>query len=428
MNEEKILDEMVAIFNTGIKNKKNKLGVEFEHFIIDKNSLMSCDYESGINKVMKNLKNKGWQQLNPSSKEILGLEKNGNYITLEPGGQIEMSLKPYYKIQDIRRAYKEVIKEINTCLLPNQKIISLGYHPKSRIDNLEILPKIRYHKMFEYFKTCGEYAHYMMKGTASTQVTIDYNSEEDFIRKFRVANFLSPIIYRIFDSSPIFEGSIYSQNNLRLKIWDNTDRRRCGIPNQALTKSDFNFKDYSHYILEAPPIFLKKDDEYIFTGNKKLKDLIKNNNTLQVDLKHVLGMVFPDTRLKGCLELRMPDALPYPFNLAVPALVKGIFYNETVLEKYYKLSLKFSDIDYCQMKDLFKDKLDIKYNGINTKVMMNEMFEDALIGLDDDESLELLELKSIIDTYGSMSILLKKLYKEDTSAFLSMITGGSIDE
>jgi len=424
MTEEKVLNNMISIFKKGIKDEANKLGVEFEHFIIDKNSLMSCDYESGVNKVMVNLVKKGWQPLNPESKEILGLMKNGHSITLEPGGQIELSLKPYVKIQAIKKAYEEILNEIKASLLSNQKIISLGYHPKSKINTLEILPKVRYHQMFEYFKTCGEYAHYMMKGTASTQVTIDYNSEEDFIKKFRVANFLSPFIYRIFDASPIFEGALYNKHNLRLKIWDNTDQRRCGIPNQALTNLNFGFKDYGQYILESPPIFLKKENEYIFTGNEKLKDLVKDVKNDQVDLEQVLGMVFPDARLKGCLELRMPDALPYPFNMAVPALVKGIFYNPSVLEKYYERSLDFNDSDFHKFKEMLKENMDIEYKGIDTKILINEIFEDAINGLSEEESLELIQLKKIIDSYGSMSNLLKNLYETKTSDFLSLISGG----
>lgn len=424
ISEEKVIEELIEIFNSGIKNSSKKLGVEFEHFIIDEDSLESCDYDHGVNRVMENLTKHGWNPLNQESEELLGLKKNEHYITLEPGGQIEVSLKPYNKIDEIRVAYSKVLDDIKASLLDHQKIISLGYHPKSKIESLEILPKVRYHQMFEYFKTRGKYAHYMMKGTASTQVAIDYHSKDDFIKKFRVSNFLSPFLYRIFDSSPIFEGEIYNKNNLRLNIWDYTDACRCGIPSNALTKDKYDFKDYSEFILNAPPIFLKNNENYMFTGKKSLREIIRENTFSEVDLEYVLGMVFPDTRLKSYIELRMPDALPYPLSLSVPALIKGIFYNQENLDKYYDLSLKYNDKDYLKIKELFKESLNIKYKGINSKSIVQELFEDAMKALSSEELVELTEIKNLIDNYGSVSNFLKKIYQNDISKFFSIVTGG----
>jgi len=424
MNEMIFIKELVQIFNNGIKNNTERIGVEFEHFIIDQKSLESCDYNSGVKKVMENLLNLGYKELNMASEEILGLTKNNHYITLEPGGQIEVSLKPFMGIDSIRKAYSSILDEIKSSLLENQCIISLGYHPKTKIETLEILPKLRYHQMFEYFKNCGKYAHYMMKGTASTQVAIDYHSEDDFIKKFRVSNFLSPFIYRIFDASPVFEGKIYESNNLRLNIWDHTDQSRCGIPNNALNKKNFNFNDYAEYIMNTPPIFIRSNKDYAFTGQQSLKEIIQTEDYQEIDLEYTLGMVFPDTRLKGYIELRMPDALPYPLSLAVPALIKGIFYNQENLDKYYKLSLEYDDEDYMKFKELFKESLNINYKGINSKNIINELFTDAMEVLKESEIVELYEVKYLIDNYGSVSNFLKKIFQEDKSRFFSIVTGG----
>jgi glutamate--cysteine ligase len=362
--------------------------------------------------------------LHSDLEEILGLSKDDHYITLEPGGQIEISLKPYKDVGEIRLAYAEILNEIKSFLKDNQEIISLGYHPKTKIESLEILPKLRYHQMFEYFKTSGKFAHNMTKGTASTQVAIDYTSEEDFVKKFRVANFLSPFLYRIFDASPIFEGNLYEKNNLRLSIWDNTDQCRCCIPKNALSKKNYGFKDYSEFILKTPPIFLKVGEEFIFTGQKKLSEIIEENTYKALDLEYILGMVFPDTRLKNYIELRMPDALPYPLSLAVPALIKGIFYNPENLEKYYEMSLKYNGRDYIKFKGFFKESLAFNHKGINSKSMVAELIKDALTSLNANESMELIEIKNIIDRHGSVSNLLKQLYSNNQDKFLSIITGG----
>jgi glutamate--cysteine ligase len=424
MNKVKAIKKIVQIFNNGIKNNTENLGVEFEHFIIDQKSLESCDYNSGVKRVMENLLDCGYKALNSDSDELLGLTKDNHYITLEPGGQLEVSLKPYKEINNIRKAYSKILDDIKLSLLENQRIISLGYHPKTKIEVLEILPKLRYHQMYEYFKSCGKYAHCMMKGTASTQVAIDYHSEEDFIKKFRVANFLSPFIYRIFDASPVFEGEIYENNNLRLNIWDYTDQSRCGIPKNALTKGEFNFNDYAEFIMNTAPIFIKNNKDYIFTGEKSLREIIQSEKYQEIDLEYTLGMVFPDTRLKGYIELRMPDALPYPLGLAVPALIKGIFYNKENLDKYYELSLGYDDEDYIKLKELFKESLNINYKGINSKSIINGLFKDAMKVLKENEITELYEIKNIINNYESVSKFLKKIYGEDLNRFTSIMTGG----
>lgn len=428
MKKDKILDLIEDIMTSNLNKKDKLIGVEFEHFIINKKTFESYDYKSGVLEIMNKLLNKGWKKIDTYSNENLSLKKGYNTITLEPGGQIEISLKPLKKLKDIRLNYLDILSDIKTSLNEYQEIVSLGYHPKSKIESLEILPKDRYYKMFEYFKSCGIYAHNMMKGTASTQVSIDYKSKEDFFKKFRVANFLSPFIYRIFDSSPIFEGDIYKNNNLRLDIWDNTDKSRCGIINGSLDKKDFNFKDYANYILNTPPIFIKKGDIFNYTGKETLKSLIQSWELDKKDIEYVLGMVFPDVRVKNYIEIRMADAIPYPLNMAVAAFVKGIFYNQGNLDKYFKMSYNYSERDLIDIKELFKKSLNFDYNGVNIKDLVNEMLDDSIKALNKDENKELVVLKRLIEKHGSVSNWLKEIYKFNSEDFLKIISGGDYFE
>lgn len=424
MQKNDIKKKITAIFNTQKVENPQYIGVEFEHFVVDMNTMKSCDYESGVERILLMLENTDWTKLGNQADRILGLKKDGHTLTVEPGGQLEISLKPLKSIIEIDETYQRIINEINEVMLPNQSLLSLGYHPKTQIDTLKILPKNRYYKMYDYFKACGRYAHNMMKGTASTQVAIDYKNELDFIQKFRVSNFLSPFIYRIFDASPIFEGEVFNQKNLRLHIWSETDGKRCGIPKGALTERDFGFDAYADYILKTPPIFVKNKEEMIFTGEKPLEQLIDTYEINEETIEYALGMVFPDTRLKGYIELRMPDALPYPLNLAVPALIKGIFYNEKNLEKYYQLSLNFNDEDYHEMKERFKNSLEFSYKGINSNPFIMALIDDSIKALNAAEGKYLIEFQKIIKNSDSVADCLKELYQSDQKLFLERVLGG----
>ena len=138
--------------------------------------------------------------------------------------------------------------------------MTVGYHPVTKIEEIKIIPKKRYDYMFEYFKTKGSHAHNMMKGTASLQVTIDYGSEEDYIKKFKIANALSPVLYALYDNGYYFEGAIWENHSLRAFIWANCDNDRSGIA-RGTFDGDFGYRKYAEYILNIPPIF-------VFDGQK----------------------------------------------------------------------------------------------------------------------------------------------------------------
>lgn len=237
-----------------------KTGMEVEHFIINEDTLESVGYyeKNGIRDLLNELKNNGdWEEIFDSG-NIVGLKRNGSTITLEPGAQVEISVQPFERIEDIETEYSDILNEIKRCIKKRkQDIAIIGYHPKSKIEDIPFIPKERYSFMKEYFKDKGKYALNMMKGTASTQISIDYECESDFSRKFRVANFLSPLIYCIFDNSPVFEGVKWKENSLRINIWNNCDDDRSGIVEGALGDG-FNYESYAQYIIERPPIITKK--------------------------------------------------------------------------------------------------------------------------------------------------------------------------
>jgi Gamma-glutamylcysteine synthetase len=414
---------LTEYFKSGGKKVCRKLGVELEHFLIDRITLRSYRYDepNGQRDLLQKLADRGWKVLLVEDGNLLAVEKDGHTITLEPGGQVEISLYKQTTVGEVDSAYRGVMAELRQLLPENQALASIGYHPKTRIDQLPLLPKVRYGMMYEYFTGTGVYGHNMMKGTASTQVSIDYQDEADFIKKFRVANFLSPFIARLFDATPVFEGEIYQDNNCRILIWENTDSDRTKIISGSLDRI-YNFSDYIGFLLKTPPILVHIGGRTVFTGGEKLSSLLERYDFQQSDYDHLISMVFPDVRVKNFLEIRMADALPYPYNMAVPALVKGIFYSPSNLDKYYAHSLTFSDADILSLNTRLVKETVFDYKGIEVTAFALGLLDDAISALDQDEASYLTPMRPLIQKDGSMSNRLKALYKSRPDEFAAQIT------
>ncbi|MDR7855185.1 glutamate-cysteine ligase family protein [Tissierella sp.] len=400
MNYSKQIQEMVKYFKNSEKTVDNfKIGIEFEHYIVDKDTLKTISYygKDGVAETLKELENKGWTA-SYEGEYILGLEKGLKTVTLEPGSQFELSIDAQKEIVDIEREYLGFLEEIIPILeKKNQGIMTTGYHPETKIDDIKLLPKKRYDFMFNYFKTKGSHAHNMMKGTAALQVSLDYKSEEDYRKKFRIANAISPILYALFDNAFYFEGEEWGKYNLRTHIWNNCDNDRSGIVDNAL-EDDFSYTKYAEYILSRPPIFIFKGKEVVPTGDKLVKEIFDPEDYETSELEHLLTMFFPDVRTKRYIEIRMMDSVPYPLNLSAVAMLKGIFYNEESLELAYDY-IKDINID-----DIINSKLDIIENGLKGKLKEKTVLEMgkwlvdlAAKGLKKDERDYLLPLEGMLN-------------------------------
>jgi glutamate--cysteine ligase len=406
--------KIVSYFKRGEKEKSEfKIGAEFEHFIIDKNTLETISYygDKGVGNTLEQLLHKGWSG-KYEGQHLMGLTKGGNNITLEPGSQLELSTKPCKSIYEIENEYLSFLKDIVPILNEkNQYINSLGYQPESKIEEIPFIPKDRYKYMSEYFKGRGKYAHNMMKGTASLQVTLDYCSEDDFMKKFRVANALSPIISFMFDNAPFFEGELWTKNTLRTHIWNNCDDDRCMVVPKALDKS-FGYEDYSEYILNTPPIIIRRNNEFLYTARKPFKEIYDPNEFTIEELEHVLTMYFPDVRAKKFIEVRMADSVPYPFNISGIALWKGLIYDQENLDYLY------DHLEMISNDCVRKKKAEIIESGKNTSVMDKNIFEvcrDIIAlserGLDREEAKYLLPLKELAYNERTLSLEIKEKIK-----------------
>ena len=335
-------------------------------------------------------------------------------ISIEPAGQFELALRAKTSVDELFEVYKTHMGR----LIPifekrGLLLVTLGYHPKSKIDDIKIIPKTRYDYMYKYFaKHGGEYAHNMMKGTCSLQFAVDYKNEEDFKKKYFLASALSPFLYSVFDNALIFEGETYIDRNLRQTIWEGTDRERTGLYDFGFD-SDMGYQKYAEKILDTPMIFMPTKEGEVYVERKTLDELMTEENA-DAMVNHGLSIVFPDVRVKSYIEIRMPDNIPYPYNMAAASLIKGIFFDQDTLDKVYNL------FDGMTFEAAQKLKNNATRMGIFALYQNVEIYQHVLDiidivrpVLDEEENKYLDELEAMLDFGIVPRDIFAKIYKDD---------------
>lgn len=354
------------------------IGAELEYFIVDSQTEKSISYygDNGIESLLLSLSDRGFSA-DYEAGRIIGVHNDVLAITLEPGAQWEISLKPAENVTDLKNNYLGFINILEPILQHRgQKLHSSGYLPVSRIDEIPFIPKKRYQFMSAYLAKRGKLALNMMKGTASIQVAIDFCNEEDFIRKMRLACRLVPVFSSVYDNSNVFEGEEYQDFALRTVIWNNCDNQRCGIIPQVFQKN-FGYQAYAEYILGLIPIFVKTNGKLV-PNQKPFADSFDLSANIESQLNHIFSMCFPDVRARNYLELRMTDSLPYPLNFAFIELVNFIFNDE---HTFGKIDIILQDIgrkDIIQAKnDIIKKSVQARYGSTTIKEIFREIMNNV---------------------------------------------------
>lgn len=396
-----IRDKIIDYIRSGEKAEKDyAIGFEIENFIVDENNNAITYWdEGGVKDILEDLIKIGYEAVYVDD-VLLGATKGETAISLEPGSQFELSIKKAWHIKELEDEYFTRMKEINEVVEKRgYHILQRGYHVKTKIDEIKILPKERYDLMYKYFTETGTMGHNMMKGTAASQSSIDYKDEEDFRRKMRVHNALSPVFYAIFENANIFESEAYKENGLRMTIWKNTDKERCSIIKEAFD-DDFSYASYADYIVNRPCIFIHEDGEDIYTGHTKIKDIEGIDEANKELVEHVLSMFFPDTRAKKYIEIRMMDSVQIDYLLGLVALIKATSYQN--LDKVYEMIKDVTYDDALKALDSFKE------SGIRGKLKDRSFLDIAkdLISLAKaslgDEAHYLNALEEVIDSGKSI--------------------------
>jgi glutamate--cysteine ligase len=386
-------NDLTDYFISGIKHKNNlKIGVEHEKFVLDKNSFLPRNYDEkhGIRDILERLSSTGWiPSYDDSQKTIVALLKGKESITLEPGGQIELSGAPLDNIHETceettyhLRELKKLGEEFNFILL------GMGVEPNLTLDDFPWMPKQRYKIMKEYMNRAGTLGQHMMKRTCTNQVNIDFFSEEDMINKLRLMLNLEAIATAIFSNSPFDQGSVSKYKSLRSHFWHHTDSDRTGLIPFVFDKN-FNFERYTDYALNVPMYFIKRDNKYIDMTNYTFKEFFEgkciniNHEVILKDWEDHLTTLFPQARLKQYIEIRSMDACNWDLICSQPAFWVGMLYVDEILDKVNEITEGWSNEDrYYLNQRVPKEGLQTKFKQKKIIDFAQEFYELSKKGLE----------------------------------------------
>ncbi len=392
--------QIIEYYKSHIKKECDfKVGLEYEQLSLNVKTLKSAPYKD-LAKIIENFAAiKGWGIIR-DGKTTLGAMSGGTSISLEPGSQFEISLEPKTTIDEIKKDVEEYLKLLNNIAkIYDTAFLPYGIAPLSWYKNIEMMPKKRYLIMADYFrKNALKFAPVMMKETAGVQVNFDYKSGADAILKLRACALMSPFLTGFFANSPIRGGKITPYKSFRALAWKYTDNARCGFFYQNLLKNRFglDFEDYTDNILKVPMLFIERDNRKIVIGGRInfeqfMQDGYEGYYPNLTDYILHSSLVFPDVRLKNCLEIRNHDSQNLPLTLAICAFYKGILHKESNVMKVLDL-LRFgaSEIQELGFKSA-KHGLSYNVNGKSAFDIALELFELALEGLSDESEKEFLK-------------------------------------
>ncbi len=357
-NFRKNKENIIQYLNSGCKNADvpMQFGVELEHFVVKKDTREAVSYygDNGIESVLTQLKPL-YKECAYSEGHLIALGREGIALSLEPAAQLEVSISPQTDIDAIRAIYEQFVKEITPILEKNSyEMLTYGYQPKSKVEDLELLPKPRYRFMDAYFAKLGPFGRQMMRGTAATQVSIDYYSEEDFSDKYRIAYALMDVLAYFCSNSPVYEGGGYTGFALRDDIWAKTDSRRVDVA-PFMIDGTMSFEDYADFVMQAPVIVNKQGAEE-FYDERTIGELAKERIFSKEELSHMLSMVFPMIRAKQFLEIRFADSMPMEKVLKYVLVLKGLF-ADVGYTKTWALAKEFADMGILERTEYMVKKV-----------------------------------------------------------------------
>jgi len=267
-------------------------------------------------------------------------------------------------------------------------ILGLGMQPISRVDEIELLPKDRYHIMYPYMARKGKLGQRMMKQTAGVQANLDYSDEADAMRKLRLSMGIVPLLYAMFANSPLSDGSLNGYHSFRGHIWQDTDADRCGAL-EFVFRDDAGFEDYVDYALNVPMYFLERDHKYLnltapggITFHEFMANGYGKERATIEDWSNHLTTIFTEVRLKKYIEIRTADSQPPALMLALPAICKGILYDDDCMSGAWDLVKRWSFAERLALTDAAqKIGLEARAGRIKLQEIGLELINIAMIGL-----------------------------------------------
>ena len=329
----KLHEALLRFFESSAKREGSLIGVERETFILHVGSGRAASYDEpgGVREVVQKL-----MVLYPGAKpyqgeDLLGFGTDRFAVTLEPAAQLEISTSPSDSIRELGEILQDFSEKLTSVLTPmGLTACNCGCQPESPVDTIPLIPKERYRLMDRHFLSFGHGGREMMRGSCSTQVSLDYTSEEDFRLKVQAAHYWLPVLMLLMDLGSRFQGEPVSGFLKRNDIWERTDPDRCGILPGVFSPS-YGFTDYVQFLERMPLILRETRSGAEYTGFQTVQEIYQDKEVGEKEILHILSMAFPYVRLKQYLEIRPADSVPIKYALAYCALLKGLLYSPEAL-------------------------------------------------------------------------------------------------
>lgn len=384
--------QLVAYLEAGAKPKADwRIGTEHEKFAYHLEDLSPLAYDgaAGIGAILRGLTRFGWQPITEAG-NIIALKQNGASVTLEPGGQLELSGAP---LETVHETCSEVhthlaqVKEIGEAL--GVGFLGLGYHPFLNVDDAPMMPKARYRIMRDYMPTRGALGRDMMFLSCTVQVNLDFSSEADMVKKFRTALALQPVATALFANSPFRQGTPNGFASYRSHIWTDTDPDRTGML-PFVFEAGMGYERWADYVLDAPMYFVARQDRLIDAAGQSFRDFLAGRlpalpgekPTLK-DWEDHLTTVFPEVRLKHFLEMRGADGGPWSRLCALPALWVGLLYDQSALDAAWDLAKDWTLEEHEVLRaEVPKTGLKTEFRGETVRDLAGRVLDIATAGLD----------------------------------------------
>ena len=339
--------QLAEFMESGCKPKADwRIGTEHEKFgwLTDTRQPLPYDGARSINALFSGLQAQfGWEPVR-EGENVIGLTRNGANISLEPGGQFELSGAAFAGLRETEAELRQHLDEVRALAEPlGIRFMGIGAAPEWRHEDMPVMPKGRYRLMTDYMGKVGTHGTQMMYRTSTVQVNLDYASEADMVKKMRVALALQPVATALFASSPFFEGKLNGHKSWRSRIWRGLDDSRTGMLPFAFDEG-FGFQRYVDWVLDVPMYFVYRDGKYINALGQSFRDFLKGELPALPGEKPTLSdwadhmtTVFPEARVKRYIEMRGADCGDFAHIVALPAFWVGLMYDQTVLDAAWDL-------------------------------------------------------------------------------------------
>lgn len=436
-------DQLAEYLADGCKPKEDwRIGTEHEKFGYCKDTLNPLPYDGprSIKAILEGLRDRyGWSPVLEAG-NIIGLEKDGANVSLEPGGQLELSGAPLRSIHETCDEVNEHLREVQSVADEiGAGFIGLGAAPHWTHDQMPVMPKGRYALMTGYMNKVGTHGTQMMYRTCTVQVNLDFATEADMVQKLRVALALQPVATALFANSPFFEGKPNGHKSWRSRVWRDLDADRTGML-PFVFEDGFGFEAWVDYALDVPMYFVYRDGKYIDALGQSFRDFLEGRlpalpgevPTLSDWADH-LTTIFPEARIKKFIEMRGADGGPWRRLCALPALWVGLTYDQSALDAAWDLVKDWdaetreswrvaASVDGLQaevagrkMHDLAREVVSIAESGLKARAM------PGASGLIPDETHFLNALKESLDSGETPADELLRRYRTDWDGDLNRV-------